>query len=323
MNLKLAPLNDELRVHHEGTVNTVQRWKMKYRTIGKTGWQVSEVSLGGAYLMGNDPERAQESTNEVVRRALELGINYIDTAPLYGKSEELLRGALEGVAEHFYVATKVGYHPEDFDYRRDSVLWSIERSLRRLRIPKLSTAQIHEVNMAGWERITEPGGTLEGLREAQKRGLCESIGITGRAIPLLARLAETGEFDTMLVYHDYHPCSQRAAEAVIPSAAAHNMGVVIATTLAGGLFADEPRRLKAVAGISDEAEREHARRVIERLQEAPGTLAQNAFQYVLADSRVTTISSGAANVAELEDVVQASEMGPMPLALRQELDKMT
>ena len=110
---------------------------MKYREMGRTGWQISEVSLGGAYLMGNDPKRAQESTDEVVRRAVELGINYIDTAPLYGKSEELLGGALEGVAEHFYIATKVGYDPPNFDYRGDSVLWSIERSLQRMRYPKI------------------------------------------------------------------------------------------------------------------------------------------------------------------------------------------
>ncbi len=296
---------------------------MKYRTMGRTGWQISEISLGGAYLMGNNPERAQESTNEVVKRALELGINYIDTAPLYSKSEELLGGALEGIAEHFYVATKVGYDPPNFDYRRDSVLWSIERSLQRLCIPKLSTAQIHEVNMAAWERITEPGGTLEGLKEAQKRGLCERIGITGRAIPLLVKLADTGEFDTMLVYHDYHPCSQRATKAVIPMAAAHNMGVVVATPLAGGLFADEPRRLQVVAGIADEVEQKSVQRIIERLQDIPGTLAQNAFQYILTDSRVTTVSSGAANIAELEDVAQASEMGPLPSSLRQELDQIT
>ena len=295
---------------------------MKYREMGSTGWQISEVSLGGAYLMGTDPERAQESTNEVLRRALELGINYIDTAPLYGNSEELLGGALEGVAEHFYVATKVGYDPPNFDYRGDNVVWSIERSLQRLRIPKLSIAQIHEVNMAGWERITEPGGTLEGLKEAQKRGLCERIGITGRAIPLLAKLADTGEFDTMLVYHDYHPCSQRAAKAVIPSAA-HNMGVVVATPLGGLLFADEPRRSEAVAGIEDEAERERVQRVLERLQDIPGTHAQNAFQYILADSRVTTVSSGAANISELEDVAQAPEMGPLPSSLCQELNQIT
>ncbi len=271
--------------------------------------------------MGTDPERTQKSTNEVVRRSVELGINYIDTAPLYGKSEELLGGALEGVAEHFYVATKVGYDPPNFDYRGDSVLWSIERSLQRMRIPKLATAQIHEVNMAGWERIMERGGTLEGLREAQKRGLCERIGITGRAIPLLAKLADTGEFDTMLVYHDYHPCSQRAAKAVIPSAATHNMGVVVATPLAGLLFADEPRRSEAVAAISDPVEGERVQRVLDRLQDVPGTFAQNAFQYILTDSRVTTVSSGAANITELEDVAQASEMEPLSSALRQELDQ--
>ena len=124
---------------------------MKYRRMGRTGWQISEVSLGGAYLMGSDPERAQESTDEVVKHAVKLGINYIDTAPLYGNSEELLGGALEGVAEHFYVATKVGFDPPDFDYRGDSVLWSIERSLQRMRLPKLGTAQIHEVNLAGWD----------------------------------------------------------------------------------------------------------------------------------------------------------------------------
>ena len=273
--------------------------------------------------MGNDPEHLQESTDEVVRRALELGINYIDTAPLYGKSEELLGSALEGIAEHFYVATKVGYDPPNFDYRGDSVLWSLERSLQRLCIPELATAQIHEVNRAGWERITGPGGTLEGLREAQKRGLCERIGITGRAIPLLAKLADTGEFDTVLVYHDYHPCSQRATKAVIPSAAAHNMGIVVATPLAGGLFADEPRRLQAVEGISDKVELKRVQRVIKQLQDVPGTLAQNAFQYILADSRVTTVSSGAANIAELEDVVQASEMGPLSATLCQDLDKIT
>ena len=64
----------------------------------------------------------------------------------------------------------------------------------------------------------EEGGTLAGLREAQRQGLCEFIGVTGRAIPLLARLAATGEFDPVLCYHDYHPCVQLAAEAVLPAA---------------------------------------------------------------------------------------------------------
>ncbi len=281
---------------------------MRYRRFGRTGWQISAVSLGGAYLMGPDPQRAQEQTRAMLQHALALGINYIDTAPLYGQSEELLGAALVGEKRPFHLATKVGFDPRDFDYRRDSVLRSLERSLRRLGLDQLGVAQIHEVNLAGWERIMEPGGTLEGLRAAQVRGLCERIGITGRAIPLLARLANTGEFDTALVYHDYHPCSQLAAQEVIPAAHAQDMGIVVATPLAGGLFVEGPAQAKALAAIEDATERNQAQQVLDQLRPLTGTLPQKAFRYLLADERVSTVSSGAATIAELEEVAQAADM---------------
>lgn len=284
---------------------------MRYRQFGSTGIRVSEVSLGGAYIGGADPERERENAVEIVKRADELGINYIDTAPLYGRSEALFGYALEAAKARRHVATKVGFDPKDFDYRRDSVLRSLERSLKRLRIPKLFSAQIHQVSEAGWERIMERNGTLEGLREAQKRGLCDHIGITDRAIPLLAKLAATGEFDTLLVFHDYHPCSRKAAEAVIPAAAASGMGIVLATVLAGGLFSDEPRRRAALENLQDPEERANAEAIIGRLREEPGTVPRNAFRYVLADARVSTVSSGAATAAELDDVARAPEMGPL------------
>lgn len=292
---------------------------MNYRTLGRTGLQISEVSLGGAYLMGSDPERYVESTVQVVQRAVELGINYIDTAPLYGQSEILLGEALTATQGKFYLATKVGYDPVDFDYRRDSVLASLERSCQRLRRDKLTIAQIHEVNVAGWERIMEPGGTLEGLRAAQQQGLCDYIGITGRAIPLLARLAATGEFDTVLVYHDYHPCSQLAAEEVLPAAAAHSMGVIIGTPLGGGLFADAPRRATALASLENEETRQIFDHWFKQVELLPGTVPQHAYRWILADARVSTVSSGAGNVAELAEVAQASDMGPLsPFMLRDE-----
>ncbi|MSR83883.1 MAG: aldo/keto reductase [Candidatus Latescibacteria bacterium] len=288
---------------------------MRYRTFGRTGWQISAVSLGGAYLMGTDPERARERTRALVQRALALGINYIDTAPLYGRSEELLGAALEGEKRPFYLATKVGFDPQDFDYRRDSVLWSLERSLQRLGLAQLAVAQIHEVNLAGWKRIMAPGGTLEGLRAAQERGLCARIGITGRAIPLLARLASTGEFDTVLVYHDYHPCAQLAAQEVIPAAHRQNMGIVVATPLAGGLYVGGPAQARALAAIEDTTERTKAQQVLDQLRPLPGTLPQKAFRYILGDNRVSTVSSGAATVAELEEVAQAADMDPLDHSL--------
>lgn len=281
---------------------------MNYRMLGRTALQISEVSLGGAYLMGSDPDHSVENTTQVVQRAAELGVNYIDTAPLYGKSEILLGAALAATKGQFYIATKVGYDPVDFDYRRDSVLGSLERSLQRLGVDKLNIAQIHEVNMAGWDRIMEPGGTLAGLRAAQQQGLCDYIGITGRAIPLLAQLAATGEFDTLLVYHDYHPCSQKAAVEVLPAAATQNMGVVIGTPLAGGLYTSGPRQAEALANLESETERQAFWQWLQRVEQLPGSLPQHAFRTILADPRVSTVSSGAANVAELEEVAAASAM---------------
>ena len=243
---------------------------------------------------------------------MDLGCNYIDTAPLYGPSEELLGKALAGERRPFYLATKVGFKPEGFDYRRDSVLQSLERSLALLGLTKLTVAQIHEVNMAGWERIVEKGGTLEGLRAAQKQGLCDFIGVTGRAIPLLARLAATGEFDSVLCYHDYHPCVQLAAEEVLPAAAQSDMGVVLATVLAGGVYvAGKDQRAAVERRFEGEEERQRAWETIARLEQEESTLPQSAFRWVLADERVSTVSSGAASVAELEEVVQAGDMTPL------------
>lgn len=287
---------------------------MNYRILGRTGLAVSEVSLGGAYLMGDNPEQFLERTRSLVETAAALGINYIDTAPLYGKSEILLGEALGDLAGRFHIATKVGYDPVDFDYRRDNVLWSLERSLQRLRVDKLTIAQIHEVNMAGWARIMEPGGTLEGLKLARERGLCDYIGITGRAIPLLAQLAATGEFDTLLVYSDYHPAVQKAAEAVLPAAASQKMGVVIGTPLAGGLYTATPRQAEALAALESEADRQRFHQWLATVQALPGSLPQQAFRYILADANVSTISSGAATPAELQEVAAASTMGPLPLS---------
>ena len=296
---------------------------MNYRTMGRTGWQVSEISLGGAGLVGADPERSQDNVCALVERAFDLGINYFDTAPIYGGtlSEELLGNALASVSRPFYLATKVGYDPEDFDYRSDSVLWSLERSLQRLRVPKLSLAQFHD-NQASWERITEPGGTLEGLRAAQQRGRCEYIGVTGRAVPLLVNLVQKGAFDVVLVYHDYQPCRQVAAERLSPAAHAHAMGIVVGSVLAGGLFGHASQREALLARMGQQ-QRETTSKVIELLRTEPGTLAQNAFRYVLADPRVSTVPSGARCVSELDDVARATDLGPLAPELIEALHELS
>lgn len=283
---------------------------MNYRTFGRTGWEVSEVSLGGAYLKGSNPESEQENASRIVRRARALGVNYIDTAPLYGNSEVLLGEALVGLHDEFIIATKVGFDPDPFDYRSETVLRSIERSLERLRIPRFSLVQIHEVKLAGWESIMSEGGALGGLRSAQKQGMCERIGITSRAIPLLARLAETGEFDSVLVYRDYHPGNQLSAEKVIPAAHSQQMGIVIATPLAGCTYTDGPRRQEGLDRMEAD-ERERTEKALNILDQQAGSTVQNCYQYLLADDRISTVCGGPASIAELEEIASASDMGPL------------
>lgn len=100
---------------------------MRYRTFGNVGWRVSEIGLGGAWLEG-DPRRGPklglDQSIALVRKALELGINFIDTARAYGRSEEILGHALQGVKESYYLATKIARADGAVPFSRDTVLKS-------------------------------------------------------------------------------------------------------------------------------------------------------------------------------------------------------
>ena len=98
---------------------------------------------------------------------------------------------------------------------------------------------------------------------------------------------------------------------MLPAAAGSDMGVVAATVLASGLFVDGAVTDARLEQLDDKAERQRAPETIARLQEMEGSLPQKAFRYVLGDPRVSTVSSGAACVAELEEVVAAADMEPL------------
>src|SRR5437870_12800081 len=83
---------------------------MRYRTLGRTGAQVSELGLGGLFVSRIGGDRTQ--TVAAVRRALDLGVNWVDTAPSYADSEEVLGMALEGVTQPYYLSTKLGGRPQ-------------------------------------------------------------------------------------------------------------------------------------------------------------------------------------------------------------------
>jgi aryl-alcohol dehydrogenase-like predicted oxidoreductase len=277
---------------------------------------VSEVSLGGAWLAGRGGNLSIEQSAEIVRTALALGVNYIDTARYYGRSEEILGVALEGVPQPYYLATKAGCVPHDFDYSADAMLRSFETSLRLLRRDRVDLLQIHDVSTAGWDRVMRKGGTLEALHRLQREGIVAGIGVTGRDPDVQARFAATDEFDSVLSYCDYDVTTRLARETLLPVAAEHRVAVVLGSPLRVGLLG-QPRNaaLSAwAAPLGPKLERLHD------LAEREGMpLRHLAIRYLLSDPDVATVLSGAGSVDELLDALSAASAGPLSSAVLAEI----
>jgi L-galactose dehydrogenase len=283
---------------------------MEYRTFGKTGWQVSEVGLGGSWFYGR-PEMGLRPVSHgvaVVERALELGVNYFDTAPLYGRgrSEEVVGAALKGVTEPYYLATKVGYFPEPFDYTRDAILRGFDSSLKRLKRDRVNLIQVHEAEKAGWEGLFGKGRTIETLLDMQSQGLCDFIGLTGSDLGLMTRtLQETDAFASVITFCKYDLLTQEATEKLVPTAAEKNVAVICASPLHAGLLGSKREHWQNLGRFQDLYGK--LDQVTDLLQTEPEKITRFALRYLLSDQRVKMLLSGVSDIAELEDCVAVSD----------------
>lgn len=297
---------------------------MQYRRFGKTDWQVSEIGLGGSWFYGR-PEQGLRPVSHgvsVVDRALELGVNYFDTAPLYGKgrSEEVLGVALAGVKEPHFLATKVGYYPEPFDYRRDTVWRGFEASLKRLRRDRVDLLQIHETEQAGWDGVFGEGMTLQALREIKEQGLTTHIGITGSDLDLMARmLAECEEFVSVITFCKYDLLTQEAREALVPAAADHDAALIAASPLHGGLLGST--RDQWVSRGRFEPLYGKLKAIEDLLEDHPEGVVRTALRYLLSDERVSLVLCGVANLEELETCVSVSDGTRLPQDLIEAIEE--
>lgn len=193
---------------------------LKRRRLGRTELMVTELGLGAM-----DTPQVKEG-RETLDVALDLGINFIDTARDYQGSEfligELLRG--RGIKD-FHVATKT------FSRTRDGSQYDVDRSLKILGIDKVDLYQLHDVSsLEVWERVMAEGGAFEGLAIARYRGLVDYIGISSHSLEVLEKAIRCGEFDTvMLEYSAFFP----ETEGLISLANEANIGVIVMRPLGG------------------------------------------------------------------------------------------
>lgn len=277
------------------------------RRLGRTDLMVSEIGLGGAWVLGRDGNLPLDHGVGLVREALASGINYLDTAECYigGKSEEVFGIALESWSEPVVLATKFGHRPVDFSFSRESVLESVAESRRLLGGRTIDILQIHTPAEPTWEALFGRGGAIEGMQEARERGWCRWFGITGREVPFLLRCVKTDLFDTLLVFLRYDLIDQ-TGEALLAEAASRNIGVIAASPLRMGMLGSA--RLVMTNRASDV---EQARlRALDRLVGA-GCIPETAYRFILTNPLVNVMLAGVTERNDLASVLSATQKGPL------------
>lgn len=180
--------------------------------LGRTGLTVTRLGIGGAYC----------ESAEVYRRAIEAGINYIDTARAYrdGEDEKVIGTAIKGQRDKLIIATKT--HERDAISARKE----LETSLQSLGTDHIDIYQLHHLNTQdGRVQALASGGAMEMAQKAREEGLVRFIGVTGHDWFQVQAAIDTGLFDTVLCWYN---CAMRIPEqTVFPATDAHNTGVVI------------------------------------------------------------------------------------------------
>jgi aryl-alcohol dehydrogenase-like predicted oxidoreductase len=314
---------------------------MEYRTLGKTGLRISELSFGAGpvstLMVGDD---AQQQV-DVVQYAIERGVNWFDTAATYGNgaSEQNLGCALEGhpAGSKIHVATKVRLTMDDSGDIRSAVRRSFDGSLSRLRRSHVTLLQLH--NSITAQRGDEPtsitphdvlkaGGVADAFDELRESGLVDYLGLTGIGHPAsLAEVVRSGRFETMQVpYHLLNPSAGREMPSdftdtdygnIIAVCAEMQLGILAIRVLAGGALAGNPpspHTLKTPFFPLDlyNSDRQRAALLGDVLN-AEHSLPEIAIRFALAHPNVASALVGFANRSQIDDALQAFQKRSLPL----------
>jgi aryl-alcohol dehydrogenase-like predicted oxidoreductase len=308
-----------------------------YRSLGQTGLRISEIGFGcgaGAGLMVRDDPEAQKSA---IARALNLGITYFDTAPVYGdaRSEVNLGRALQALGAKPIVVTKIALTPEQLDDVEGAVITSVENSLARLQRNRIDAVFLH--NRVASRRSLKPDtrvgallsvgdvlgpcGVVAGLERLRKRGLVRFFGCCGFGGEAAAvdEIIASDRFDAMLVH--YNLINQTACRPSVRGsaiddyketavrAAARGMGLVVLRVLEAGLLADNSREI----GRPVTEKHQTQLPALDFLRDSNGALAPAAIRFALSNRDISTVLVGVSETGHIEEAVAAAALGPLPL----------
>jgi len=296
---------------------------VKHRRLGRTGLDVSEISLGTVELglpygipeAGRLVQPDEAAAARLLNKALDLGINFIDTARLYGTAEEIIGRALRGRRAEYFLASKVpNFADENLTggILRERIFASVEESLRHLQSEAIDVMMIHSAPAD----VILRGEVMGALIDVKRKG---QVGWLGASVygeeAALAAIAD-GRYDCLQIA--YNLLDRRPEKQILNRARAARVGIIARSVLLKGALSHRYRHLpEGLAALRHAVEQAMALADVS----ADG-LVELAYRYVLSRQPPDTALAGASSIAELEQVVAAAARGPLADNLIAEIAKM-
>ena len=304
---------------------------MEYRNLGETGMRVSEISLGTWALGGEWGTVGEEDAYAALNRAVDLGVNFLDTADAYGdgRSERLIGRLLKDRPnDEILVATKAGrrldpHTSEGYDH--ENLFAFVERSLDNLRVEALDLLQLHCPPSETYRRDS----TFEALDRLKEAGKLKNYGVSVEKVEE-ARVAldYPGVATVQIIFNIFR---QKPAEEFFPLAEERGVGILARVPLASGLLSgkmsadrafseDDHRNFNRDGEAFDRGETfsgvdfETGLEAVEKLKELVpegNTLAQFALRWILMHPAVSCAIPGGKNPSQVEDNAAAVEIPPL------------
>lgn len=289
--------------------------RLPVRELGRTGLQVTQLGYGALDLGGGSWGRGatDEQASAILNAVLDAGINFIDTSPDYGESEELIGRHIAGRRSEYYLASKCGcpvaVEPVEGTLRhvftRENIVAGVDQSLRRMKTDHLDLVQFHG---SPSQHELEENGTIETLRGLQGQGKVRFIGASSE-LPNLADHIAMGVFDEFQIPYS---ALQREHETAITQAALAGAGTVIRGGVARGAPSEEKNWAPRMIGTREDRGRNAWEQA--GLDDLRGAMSRMEFtlRYTVSHPDLHTTIVGTVSPEHLRDNVEAVRAGPLP-----------
>jgi len=287
---------------------------MKYRMLGGSGLRISEIGLGCMSIPAVDVDAGMR----IIHRAIDLGINYIDTADIYDKglNETLVGNALKGKRESVVLATKVGNQWKNdgsglkWNPHKDHIISAVEKSLQRLQTDYIDVYQLHGGTIE--DPIDE---TIEAFELLVREGKIRHYGISSIRPNVIREYVKRSNI--MSVMMQYSLADRRPEEEMLELLEKNNIGVLARGSLAQGMLTG--KAAKQYLGHSADSIA-NAAAVVHKLSNESGasnpfskkrTAAQTAIRYALQHSAVVSAIVGVSRLEQLDEIAATSDIEPL------------